>query len=246
MTARRPAPRLSVASDPDDLTERAACDVAGYLRRSLARQETVSIALSGGGTPGPLYKRLAEAPYRFVIDWRRVRVFWVDERCVPPGDPDSNFRLVAEILLDRLPQLPEIYRMQGELPPRQAAGAYARDLAAAFGGGTPRFDLVLLGIGSDGHTASLFPHSPALRSRRPVLTTQSPLPPYPRLSLGLSVLNAARRTAFLVHGAGKAEILARVLAAAHAPTPDPALPAAWIRPQGPVTWYLDEAAAAKL
>jgi len=243
MSAR---PELSVAPSPEALIERAARDVATYLRRRLAKQETVSIALSGGGTPGPLYRRLAEAPYRFVIDWSRVRIFWVDERCVSPGDPDSNFRLVTETLLDRLPRLPEVCRMPGELPPGQGAAAYARDLAAAFPGGAPYLDLVLLGIGGDGHTASLFPGCAELKSNRPVVATQSPLPPYPRLSLGLSVLNAARRTAFLVAGSGKAEVVAKVLAAARAPKPDPMLPASWIRPQGPLTWYLDEAAAARL
>ena len=105
---------------------------------------------------------------------------------------------------------------------------------------------MLLGIGGDGHTASLFPGCAELKSNRPVVATQSPLPPYPRLSLGLSVLNAARRTAFLVAGSGKAEVVAKVLAAARAPKPDPMLPASWIRPQGPLTWYLDEAAAARL
>ncbi len=136
--------------------------------------------------------------------------------------------------------------MPGELPPGQGAESYARDLAAAFAGDAPYFDLVLLGIGGDGHTASLFPDIPELASRRAVVVTESPLPPYIRLSLSFGVINAADQVAFLVTGSGKAEVVAKILAATRHPNPAPDLPAAWVRPQSPVTWYLDEAAAAKL
>ncbi len=246
MHANRLDLRIDVAADPAAVIEAAARDIAGYLRRRLAVNDAVSIALSGGGTPGPLYERLTRYPYRYAVDWRRVRVFWVDERCVPPYHADSNFRLVAEAFLDRLPQLPEVFRMPGELAPRRGAGAYRRILAAEFGPGVPRLDLVILGMGGDAHTASLFPGSAALDAPQTVLATRSPLPPPDRLTLGLRVLNAAGKAVFLVHGGGKADILAKVIASARKSGGDGRYPSARIRPAGPVTWFVDRAAAAKI
>ena len=239
------ADRVIVSADPAASIETAARDIAGLLRRRLARQATVSIALSGGATPGPLYARLATAPYRHLIDWSRVRVFWCDERCVAPDHPASNYRLVVDTLLADLPKAPEVYRVRGERPSWQAADAYAREVTAVLGGPVPWFDLVLLGVGGDGHISSLFPDSPALVSSRPVVATHSPLPPHPRVSLGLRVINAAHDVVFLVHGASKADIVAAVLT-------DPAgerartFPAAHVRPQGRLTWFLDRAAASRL
>lgn len=242
---RLAADRVIVADGPAQSVEEAARDIADTLRRRLARQPTVSIALSGGSTPGPLYARLAAAPYRHLIDWSRVRVFWCDERCVPPDDPASNYRLVAEALLRDLPRMPEVYRMQGELPARLAARAYARELAAVLGGPTPWFDLVLLGMGGDGHVASLFPGTPELTAARTVVATRSPLPPHPRVSLSLRVINAAHEVVFLVHGEQKAGIVAAVLTD---PEGDEArgYPAARVRPQGRLSWFLDLAAAGRL
>lgn len=239
------ADRVVVSGDPAASVEMAARDIADLLRRRLARQETVSIALSGGSTPGPLYARLAAAPYRHLIDWSRVRVFWCDERCVAPDDPASNYRLVVETLLHDLPRTPEVYRIQGELSGPRAADAYARDVTAVLGGPVPWFDLVLLGMGGDGHVASLFPGAAALGSSRAVLATQSPLPPHGRVSLGMRVINAAHDVVFLVHGAQKADIVAAVLTD---PTGEKAhtYPAAHVRPQGRLTWFLDRAAASCL
>lgn len=236
------ADRVIVSDDPATSVEAAARDIADLLRRRLAWQRTVSIALSGGSTPGPLYARLAAAPYRYLIDWSRMKVFWCDERCVAPDDPASNYRLVKETLLSDLPRVPEVCRVKGELPAPRAADTYAREVDEALGGPVPLFDLILLGMGGDGHVASLFPGSAALRSSRPVMATQSPLPPHPRVSLGMKVINAAHDVVFLVHGAQKADIVAAVLA-------DPmgekaqTYPAAHVRPQGRLTWFLDRAAA---
>lgn len=246
MQTRRLDLRLNVAKDPGDLVERAARDVAGYIRRRLAAQDTVSIALSGGSTPGPLYTRLTQPPYRYAIDWSRLRILWADERCVPPNAPDSNFRLVAETFLDRLPQLPEILRMPGELPPYRGAEAYRRTLATAFGNDMPVLDLIILGMGGDAHTASLFPGSEALASARPVLATRSPLPPHARLSLGPRVLNSARKVVFLVHGATKAEIASKVLDAVRNGRADSRYPSSLVRPAGPLTWFLDRPAATQI
>lgn len=244
-THRLAADRVVIAENAAGSVEQAARDIADILRRRLTRQPTVSIALSGGSTPGPLYARLASAPYRHLIDWSRLRVFWCDERCVAPDDAASNYRLVVDTLLHDLPRMPEVYRMKGELPPGLAAQAYQRDLAEVFGEPRPWFDLVLLGLGGDGHVASLFPGSPPGVASRAVVATQSPLPPHPRISLTLGAINAAHDVVFLVHGGTKAAIVAAILA-------DPGgeqarnLPAAQVRPQGRLTWFLDRAAAAHL
>lgn len=236
---------VAVADDAAESVEMAACRIAGLLRRRLGRQDVVNVALSGGNTPRPLYRRLAGAPYRHLIDWSRVRLFWCDERCVGPDHPASNFRLVRETLLGDLPRMPDVYRMKGERRPELAAHAYACTLDEAMGGPQPWFDLVVLGVGDDGHVASLFPDSPQLASSRAVVATHSPKPPHPRISLGLRALNAADEVLFLVHGPEKADIVSAVLA-----DPDGeasrAYPAARVRPQGRVSWYLDRQAASRL
>jgi 6-phosphogluconolactonase len=171
-----------------------------------------------------------------------VHFFWGDERCVPPNHADSNYRMVAESLLNHVPALAEnIHRVQGELAPSQAAEHYEAELRAFFGE-TPAFDLILLGLGEDGHTASLFPGSPALaESVRWVVAAQHTSPPLPlvsRVTLTFSVFNAARQVLFLVSGAGKAPRLAEIRRGV------PDLPAARIRPaSGDLLWLIDQAAA---
>src|SRR3569623_757952 len=132
--------------------------------QAIAARGRVLLVLSGGSTPKALFELLATPPYAGRIDWTRTHVFWGDERCVPPDDRSSNYRMAREALLDKVPISPEaIHRMRGEDPPEQAAAAYEADLRALFGGGAPRFDVVLLGMGDNGHTASLFPHLTAVR-----------------------------------------------------------------------------------
>jgi 6-phosphogluconolactonase len=226
---------------------------------AIATRGRFAVALSGGETPRRMHAELSRAPFLDQVDWPRVHVFWGDERCVPPEHPDSNYRMARETLLDRVP-LPaaNIHRIRGEIAPQQAAAEYEQELRAFFAGsagrapsgdagGPPRFDLILLGLGEDGHTASLFPRTPALRERRRWVVAQhvSKLDAW-RITLTLPVINAAADVIFLVSGAKKAETLQRVLADA-APADADELPARMVAPTaGRVAWLVDAAAAALL
>jgi 6-phosphogluconolactonase len=215
--------------------------------KSIADHDRFALALSGGSTPQPVYTRLASAGYCERIDWSKVHVFFGDERCVPPAEAGSNYHMVREALLDHVP-LPSgnIHRIQGELDPTQAALSYEQDLQALFRTSTfPAFDLICLGMGDNGHTASLFPGTAALRERErwvvaqyvEVITTW-------RVTFTAPLINAARHVAFLVEGAGKAEMLWRVLDGPYQPD---VLPAQLIQPaNGQVHWLVDAAAAAKI
>ncbi len=179
-----------------------AADVAvGATERFLALRPR-TVALAGGSTPRRLYERLALCDY----PWSETDVFFGDERCVPSDHPASNYRMASEALLSKVPA--KIHRMRGE---KCDATAYEGELSQVFGPGRPEFDLVLLGLGEDGHTASLFPGDPALEAREErVVRVQRP--DYPRLTLTLPVLSAARVALFLVSGASKREALRRLLA----------------------------------
>ena len=211
------------------------------IRETLGRQACYRWALAGGSTPGRLYRRLAQPGAADLLDWRRMRLFWGDERCVPPGDPQSNYRMVRESLLDHVP-IPagNIFPIDGTLEPERSAAAYAEVL------GEEPLDCVLLGMGEDGHTASLFPCTPRLREEsRTVIATRSPLPPIHRVSLSLRTINAARRVFFLVLGDHKAVPVARVMDQLGQKDAD--LPAAMVTPgRGALHWFLDYAAAAQL
>ncbi len=239
---------VTVVASSAALAEAAAQAVADAAEAAVSQTGRFTLALSGGSTPRRLYARLASPPFSSRIDWPRLHVFWGDERCVPPDHPDSNYRLASESLLSKVPIPPErVHRMQGEDPdPERAAQAYAAELGRVFTlapGGRPGFDLILLGMGADGHTASLFPGSPALTE-----TTRFTVALYVervkahRLTLTLPVLNAAARVIFLVSGEDKAETLRMVLTGG----PSPLRPASLIRPAGEVLWLVDRAAAAWL
>ena len=191
------------------------------------------VALSGGSTPRPAY----EAAARLTPDWSRVEVWWADERCVPPDDERSNYRLVRESLLDRLDRTPAIeHRVLGELSPEEAANTYDAELRGVV------FDLALLGIGPDGHTASLFPNDPALDElgRRAAAV---PRPDVDRVTATIPQLNASETVVFLVTGEDKADAAARSFAA----PPEPATPAGLVRSaSGTTIVLLDRAAAARL
>jgi 6-phosphogluconolactonase len=191
------------------------------------------IALSGGSTPGPAYELAAQLE----PDWGPATIWWVDERCAPPDDERSNYRLVRETLLERLERPPHaVHRIRGELDPEQAAEEYDRLLDGV------RLGLAFQGMGADGHTASLFPGSTALeeRERRAVAVSRADIE---RVTMTLPVLSAARQVVFLVLGTEKADAVARAFGA----EPDPALPAALLRSQeGGTVVLLDRAAAAKL
>jgi 6-phosphogluconolactonase len=219
--------------------------LAGYLtsdiRATLNRQACYRWALAGGSTPGRLYRRLARPAAADLVDWRRMRLFWGDERCVPPGDPQSNYRMVKESLLEHVPIPAEnIFPIDGTLDPERSAASYAAVL------GEEPLDCVLLGIGDDGHTASLFPDTPRLHEEsRTVIATRSPLPPVHRVSLSLRAINAARLVIFLVLGDHKAVPVARVMD--QLGQKDAHLPAAMVNPRsGTLHWFLDNAAAAQL
>jgi 6-phosphogluconolactonase len=216
---------------------------------AVAERDSFSIALSGGNTPADLYRRLAAPPAVERVRWPAVQVFFGDERCVPPGDPESNYGMVRRTLLAGAPVPAEnVHRMAGELPPGVAAAMYEDELRNAFRlphDALPRFDLILLGMGPDGHTASLFPHTAALVERqRIVVANRVPQLNTDRLTLTLSVLNHARQVMFLVAGGDKADALAAVLEGPPAPE---RYPAQSVRPtDGDLIWLVDEAAAAKL
>lgn len=212
-------------------------------RAAVRERRRFSLALGGGSAPREAYGLLAEEPYRSQVPWEAVHLFWGDERCVPPGHPRSNFGMAARAFVRRVPIPAEnVHRMRGELPPEEGAAAYARELAAFFGPGVPRFDLVHLGVGPDGHTASLFPFADSLRVRDRTVVATLQLPAgEPRLTLTVPVLNAARRVEFLALGEGKADVVRAVVHGARDPF---RLPAQLVRPDdGELAWVLDEEAA---
>jgi 6-phosphogluconolactonase len=198
-----------------------------------------AIALSGGTTPLVMYGVLAEEPLRSRVPWEAVHFFWGDERCVPPGHPRSNFGTADRALVSRVPISPaNVHRIHGEYPPQRAAEEYAAELEAFFGTDVPRFDLLHLGLGTDGHTASLFPFDldVLMERTRPVRATLHPQLGEHRITLTPPALNAAVRTEFLVTGAEKADITRAIVRGALDPF---RLPAQLIRPAtGEPVWLL--------
>jgi 6-phosphogluconolactonase len=205
-----------------------------------------SAALTGGSGPVRAYRLLGEEPLRSRIPWEGVHLFWGDERCVPPGHARSNFRMANEAFIARVPiPAANVHRMRGEFPAAEGAEAYAGEMAAIFGPGVPRFDLVHLGVGPDGHVASLFPFTDALRERERIVTTNLHLPlGEPRITLTFPVLNAAARIELPVMGADKAAIAWTVLCG---PIDPFRFPAQFLRPaEGEMVWVMDAAAAARV
>ena len=244
-----PAPssfEVHVLPDAASLALAAADEFAQAAGQSVREGRLFRAALAGGSTPRGLYRRLTGPPHRGAIRWEQVRFFWGDERCVPAGHPRSNFRMARETLLDPLgiPQR-RIFRMKGEDEPPRAAGAYEKTLRRHVPGRPPRLDLVLLGLGKDGHTASLFPGTAALEEgRRLVAASFVPELEEWRITLTLRAINAARRVLFLVAGAEKARAAATILGKQGG---FQALPASRVAPRrGTLRWLLDEAAASKL
>ena len=233
-------PRLVVVPDMDALADLAAQRIE-QVALAAAPGTRATIALAGGATPRAAYRHLAAR----CPPWARVEFFFGDERCVPPDDPASNYGMAREALLDRIPLRPEqVHRIRGELEPAAAAEEAEAALRTAVAGSPlPVLDLVVLGMGPDGHTASLFPGAPELdeRERLFVPVHRSELPQPWRVTMTLPVLNAARRVLVLVGDAAKATVLPRAVAG------DPAVPAGRVRPEpGGLTWIVTEAAAAGL
>jgi 6-phosphogluconolactonase len=232
-----------VYPDLDALSEAALQDLLNVLDEAVAERGRFAIALSGGHTPAKMYALWAEK-YRADTPWDRVHLFWGDERFVPQDDPRSNYRMTLESLIARVPIPAEnVHPAPTNCPrPEQAAEAYETDLRRFFGADPPEFDVQLLGLGPEGHVASLFPNSPALdEKQRWVTAVRAPAEPPERLTCTPVVLNRGRNTFFLVSGADKREIIAALRNESDSNPSE--YPAGRIRPAGRVVWYLDQAAA---
>ena len=235
--------------DLDALSHAAADELATLVRAAVVDRGTCSIALSGGSTPKRLFELFAQAG-RDALPWEHIDLWWGDERTVPPDHADSNYRMTRETLIDPLGlAASHVHRIAGELADHDAAArSYSRELVTALGS-PPTFDLVLLGMGPDGHTASLFPGSPALEETSRWVVANPVTSPLvhgtaTRITLTAPAINAARHIRFLVAGADKAAALAQILEGEH----DPArYPSQLIAPQdGDLVWFVDAAAAASL
>jgi 6-phosphogluconolactonase len=234
----------TVFPDLEALSKSALEEILRILADAVAKRERFCIALAGGHTPAKLYSLWAEK-YKTQTPWDRVHLFWGDERFVPEDDLLSNFRMAQETLISRVPIPKEnVHPMPTNFPSAEkAAEAYEVELRKFFADDElPIFDVQLLGLGIEGHTASLFPDSPALEEEQHWVTAvRVPAEPPQRLTLTPVVLNRGRNTFFLVAGANKREILAALRAE---PESEPSkFPAGRIRPAGRVVWYLDQAAA---
>lgn len=238
---------VTVYSDSRSFIDGSAAFIAGLAVQAIAERGRFSIALAGGGTPRPIYARLATPGFSDGIEWSKVHVFFGDERCVPPDDSRSNYRMAREALLDHVP-LPSgnIHRIRGEDDPSLAALAYEQDVQRLFRtSSVPEFDLICLGMGDNGHTASLFPGTAALREHvRWVVPQYVEVMTTWRVTFTTVLINAARHVAFLVEGAGKAEMLWNVVEGPYQPD---VLPAQLILPaSGQLHWLVDAAAATRV
>ena len=234
---------VRVYSSAEGLARAAAREFAARAEEAIEERGRFAVVLAGGSTPETMYGILAR-DYADRIDWSKVYVFFGDERSVHPHHEDSNLKMASEALLDHVP-VGNVHRIRGELPPDEAAEAYEEELRKFFQtDDVPRFDLILLGIGADGHTASLFPETSAIEVHdrwvvaNPVLKLDTT-----RITLTIPVINAARAVIFLVAGEDKAEALVEILEGEADPR---AYPAKLIQPPGGPEWMLDRSAASLL
>jgi 6-phosphogluconolactonase len=234
---------VHVYSSSEELSAAAARKFAAKAGEAIEERGRFAVVLAGGSTPETMYGILAR-DYIDRIDWTRVYVFFGDERSVPPHHEDSNLKMASEVLLDHVP-VANVHRIRGELPPDEAAEAYEEELRKFFQTeDVPRFDLILLGLGADGHTASLFPWTPALEVQdRWVVASPVPRLNTTRITLTVPVINAALAVYFLVEGEDKAEAVREVLEGDADPR---AYPAKLIQPPGGPEWMLDRSAASLL
>jgi 6-phosphogluconolactonase len=234
-----------------DVAKASARLFASRVEQAVAGRGIARVAISGGTTPKAMFQLLADPaqPFLTTIPWDKLQLFWVDERCVAPEDPESNYGVTRDLLLSKVPLPAEnVFRMEGELDPEEAASRYEstlRNVMKLEGAESPAFDLVALGMGPDGHTASLFPQTEALDAmNRLVVANHVPQKDTWRITLTWPVINQAAEVVFELEGAGKANVLAEVLTGPRDPE---RLPAQLIRPaNGKLLFLLDEPAAAKL
>ena len=244
------APELHIFSDPQELAAKAADFVLWAGEQAMADRDRFYVALSGGSTPKALYSILASPGYAPRLDWSKVHFLFGDERSVPPSHPDSNFAMANEVLFTplRIPST-QIHRMRGEDQPEMAAAEYEdtlRRLTATPPGPWPVLDLILLGMGDDGHTASLFPGTASLNEdARWVIPSLAPQGTRSRLTLSLGVINHASVILFLVTGLNKSHVVRSVIE--RQPTQPVLYPAGLVKPEtGRLLWYLDRTAASEL
>ena len=237
-------PAIEVCPNNDALIQAAAERIATILEQTLRAKQTATLTLTGGKTPKPIYELLGSPPYLERIDWDRVHFFWGDERCVPPENPDSNFGMAWNALLSKLGVPSDhIHRMKGELEDAEsAASLYESEIRRTLPEfDVPSFDLVLLGMGADGHVASLFPGT-TWDEEKLVVANHMPQTGARRISMTPRILNEAREVLFIVAGAEKSKALAEVLG-----NPASRLPAARIHPaNGGLIWLVDNAAAGSI
>src|SRR3989440_8997059 len=240
--------QISIYPDINTLSREAAKFIVRLANEAIVTHGRFTIALSGGSTPRVLYSLLGDEPYCSQIDWVQVDIFWSDERCVPPDSEESNYHLAQQVFLNKIPiPASQVHRMPADQPDRDIASqAYTEEMQRTFGtNGIPNFDLIQLGMGPEGHTASLFPHQPSLHEQqRLVMPVSVPKPPPLRLTFTPPLLNAPRHVLFLVTGSEKADAVQAVLEGPYQPEE---YPAQIVRPtNGEVTWMLDTAATGKL
>lgn len=233
---------VSIFPSSAQLFEAAADEFFRVIYDAIKAGDVCRIALSGGSTPKSLYTLIADRVDQGRargIDWARVHLFFGDERCVPPDHPDSNYRMVKQSLFVH-GLTAAVHRVAGELPPEEAAARYEEELREEFGNGVPKFDLIILGLGPDGHTASLFPASAALNDRtRWVAANYVEKFKSWRITFTYHVLNSATEDLFLVAGNEKADAVGQIFKGAD-------LPAGKVKPAGKLLWYLDAPAAAQI
>ena len=235
-------PVIKISDSKITWVESAVQGIASLTQYAIAERGRFSLVLSGGSTPAPIYESLGTMN----LDWEQINIFWGDERCVPPDHPDSNYKMAQETLL-RNASIPSrnIFRIKGEEDPTTAAMLYRKEIKKFFTGREPRFDLVLLGLGEDGHIASLFPGSPALAEKSDwVVETQHPASGLGRISLTYPAILSARNIFFLVQGSSKAGVTADVIQNPQSPPDYPAKRI--IHANSNIVWYLDEDSAASL
>ena len=239
-------PQVRVFQDIEVLSRAAAEFLVSLARQNSASKGGFTVVLSGGSTPKRLYTLLGSSPYREILPWRQMHFFWADERCVPQDHPESNFKLALDAFLSNVAVPREnIHRIKGEEGPERAAQDYEQDIRSFFGPALfPVFDLIILGAGRDGHTASLFPGSASLDERTRIAEpVYLDFPMLNRVTLTLPVLNNAAQVLFLASGRAKADVVSAVLESDKGQR----YPAGFVQPlHGEVAWFIDREAGEKL